>query len=315
MSASVTRLDANETMFFSRELETIDTRTYDTKFPLLKGRMLIPKINGVGEWDEEYTYRQFTTFGEAEIIADDANDLPVADATGKEFTSRIKPIGMSYKYTIPEIRAAMQKNKPLDAMKARAALRATEELIDTLLAFGSTVHNMSGFANAATVDATTFVPVVKDGGSDTEWDDPSADPELILSDINQITSLLWGNLKEAQGINDKMTLVVPATQYAVIATMPIGDNVDKTVLRFALDNSPFLEDIVPWHKLTGAGDGGADRMICYVKDPQVLGALIPLEYQRQEEQLRGITYTVPTLASCGGTVVRYPVAMLYGDGI
>jgi hypothetical protein len=311
------RLDSNDVLFFKRELESIDSRIYEVKFPLLKGKALIPKVTDVGETDNEYTYRQYTLTGKAKIISDGADDLPSVNAEGQEFTSRIKILGTKYGYNLFEIKAAAAKGKPLSDLLARAARRAIEEEIDSILAFGSSAHSMKGFVNSADVDATTFVPSTKTAGGTTWLDSgaPNATGAEMVGDVNVLVAQVWNQLKEAEGIGGKLVIVVPAAEYAYLASQPMGDNADKTALRFLTENNPFLEEIVPWHKLAGAGDSSSNRMICYVRDPQVLGALVPLEYSPQMVQQLGLKFEVPVVARCGGTVIRYPIAMAYGDGI
>jgi len=316
MSENQTRLDASESIFFARELESIDARTYDVKFPLLKGRLLVPKIGNVAESDLEYTYRQHEGFGVAKIIADNADDLPSVDTNGREFTARIKPVGAKYQYNLFEIRAAAAKQRPLDELKSRAARRAIEELIDELIAFGDADHDMRGFVNHPDVDAT-FTPSTKAAGG-TTWlaaGLPNATALEVIDDVNRFVNERFIALREAEGIGDRQVVVIPSPEYAYISSLPVGDNSDKTVLRYLMDNSPFIEDIMPWHKLTGAGAGAVNRMVTFVRDPQVLGALIPMEYSPQPFQQRGLNFHIPTVASCGGTVIRYPVAMAYGDDI
>lgn len=313
------RLDAAESVFFSRQLESIDRTLYDVKFPLLKARQLLPKVANVGEWDRAYTYRMYETVGNSEVrgphwIGDKATDLDSADAKGTEFTTPIKDLGAKYEYSIGEIKTAMAHGVPLDELKARAARQMLEEDIDTVLAFGDASLGMKGFANHASVDASTFTPSDK-GGGNTEWNTAGADPLLIVSDMNQILNQVWTALKEAQGITDKLTMVLPSSRYALVASTPLGDNADKTILKFMLDNSPYLAAVVPWHKLEEAGTGDSARMIVYARDPMVCGALVPLEYTRQPEQERGLMLEVPVMARCGGAVIRYPVAMAYGDEI
>jgi hypothetical protein len=316
MSNDQTRLDGNESLFFKRELEAIDNRIYDVKFPLLKGRMLLPKVSDVGEQDTEYTYRTYETRGSAKIIAPGSKDLPSVEAEGQEYTSRIKALGNKYGYDLFEIRAAAQKGKPLSDLLARAARQAIEEQIDDLLAFGSTAHQMKGFINHDAVDDSTFVP--GDKGANDTWlvaGAPNATGAQMVADVNNFVAQRWNALKEAQGLNGKMTVVLPAMEYAYLASTPMGDNADKTALQYLLSNNPFLDSIESWHKLAAAGDSGKNRMICYVKDPMVCGALIPMEFSPQPYQQSGLNFEIPCVARCGGAVIRYPVAVAYGDGI
>lgn len=314
-----TRLDAAESIFFARQLESIDDRVYEIVFPLLKGRTLVPAVTNVGEWDREYTYRIFERTGKAVIVGDKATDLPRVNVTGTETTARIKDVASEFSYSIPEIRAAMAKGVPLDDLDARAARRAIEEKMDDLIAFGAAADplavGMTGFANFSSIDRTTFVASTKDTGGDTAWSTVGADPLLIVRDINAIVAQVWSGLKQAEGLPDRITLVVPAAQYALIASTPVSTLATKSILSYCLENNPLLEAVVPWHKLTGAGYSNKDRMVAFVRDPMVLGSLVPLDFMRQPEQQRQLNFDIPCLARCGGTVWRYPVAAAYGDGI
>lgn len=314
------RFDASESAFFARQLETIDQTIYMQQFALLKARELLPLITSVGPNDLEYTWRKFTTSGKAHILGDKATDLTVAAVKGQEETSRIKDIEDMFTYSIPEIRAAASRNMPLDDLNARAARQAHETKIDELLAFGSALDTnatgMRGFVNSDDlVDYTTFAPTVKDGGSDHTWTVVGADPAKIIADVTSFVAQLSGQLQQAQGIQGKYTLVLPLTHYALIAGMPASTLVTRSVLDYILTN-PLIEAVVPWTKLTGAKHGGSgQRMIIYVRDPMVLGGLVPLNFTRQPEQYDGLQVKIPCWSRCGGAVIRYPVAMAYGDGI
>lgn len=317
MDPQNTRLDASESIFFSRELEAIDSRLYSIEFPLLKARQLVPKVSDVGEHQREYTYRQFETFGRAKIIANAADDLPVVEVTGQEFTSRVKALGVRAVWNLFDIKAAMATGKPLDQMQSNAARVGIELELDSLIASGSTLHDMKGFINHSAVDRTTFVPSTKAAGG-TTWLNagaPNATGKEMVADVNTLVNQVWSALKENPALGGKLTVVIPAPEYAYLSSTPMGDNADKTALKYLLDNNQFIESIQPWHSLTGAGNAGANRMICYRKDPMVLGAVISMDFSPQPVQQRGLIFERQYIAACGGTVIRYPVAMAYGDGI
>ncbi len=302
------RLDASESVFFNREMEAIDSRFYNTVFQMLKGRSFLPRIADVGEYDRTYTYRQFTTSGKAAVISNPADDLPRVNATGNEFTSRIKPLGISYGYDLFEIRAAAAGGKPLDQLLIDGARQGMEETIDDLLAFGSTLHGFEGFANHSAIDESTYSPV------NGTWVASSRTGAQMVADVNKLVSQVWNALKEAAALAGPLNIVLPAPEYAYLVNTPMGDNADKSAYDY-LVKSPFIAGIEPWHKLTGAGDSATNRMIAYRKDPLVLGALIPQEFTPQPFQQRGLLFSRDVTASCGGAVVRYPVACAYGDGI
>jgi hypothetical protein len=309
------RLDASETMFFRDQLRSIDSRVYKVELPLLKGRMLLPPVSGISPNARSYSYRMVETFGKAKIIADGTNDLPKVTATGSEFTSLIKELGVSYDFGFFEIRAAAEAGVGLPDEKARAARTAIEEAIDNLIAFGDAAHNMVGFANHASV--STVTPTTKAAGG-TTWlssGNPNATAREMVADVNLLVNTIWSALKEAQGLPDRVTVVLPSLEYAHLATAPMGDNADKTALSYLVSNNQRLAEVVPWHKLDGAGVGPSNRAIGYVKDPVVVGSVIPMEYTPRPAQERGLAFEVPAVARCGGAVVRYAAAIRYMDNI
>ena len=320
MTTRFPHLDAAESIFFQRQLESIDPRVYEVQFAGLKARQLLPSVDGVSEVDNVYTYRMYKTTGEAKIIADDADDLPDVNAFGEEKSSLIKTVGDKFQYGLQEIRAAAAKNAPLSTMGMVAARRAIEEKIDSMLAFG--VDGTLGFINSSTavggpVNSTTFVVSPK-SGVDTWLDSGAAHATgaEMVNDCNALIAETWAALKAAPGLGGPLTLVLPTPEYAYMANTPMGTgDGGLTALKFLLNNNPFLAGVEFWDKLSGAGLSTANRMICYLKDPMVLGAVVPMEFQPQAPQLTGLRYQIPCIARCGGTVFRYPVACRYGDGI
>jgi hypothetical protein len=57
------RMDANETAYFARQLESIDKKLYERRYPEFKGTQIVPIMSGVDEGAEEYTYRSITEYG------------------------------------------------------------------------------------------------------------------------------------------------------------------------------------------------------------------------------------------------------------
>jgi hypothetical protein len=131
-----------------------------------------------------------------------------------------------------------------------------------------------------------------------------------------MVSLLSGQLKQAEGLSESgFTIAMPLTHYSLIGSLPASTLVTRSVLDYLLTN-PQIKAIVPWTKLTGAKhSGGGDRIVAYVRDPMVLGALVPMNFNRLPPQYDGLEVKVPCWSRCGGTVIRYPVAMLYCDGV
>jgi hypothetical protein len=305
------RLDASESVWFARELESIDTQVYQMLFPDNKARQLIPTQPNVPDWVKTYTWRMFEMFGTAKIAASMADDIPRADVTGRESSKIIKAIPMAYGYDVLEIRAAMRTGTNLDSMRATACRFSVETGIDKVLALGDSDHNLDGLLTLS--NTTSYTLADKAAGGKT-WANATSDE--IAKDIFGAVTAIKNAMKNAGGPSfSSFTVVLPVAQHADISQRRMGDGSDKTILRFVLDNSPFITSIEAWHHCDGAGANGTDRMVVYPRTPLVLAGLVPMEYNAMPPVQQGLEYKVTALATTGGVVVRYPVAVAYGDGL
>ncbi len=298
------RLDAAESVFFSRELEFIKSRTYDIKYPMLKARQFVPVSNEVPSGATTVTYQQFDRVGQSKIIKPGATDLPRVDVKGLEFTRPVRWGGNSYGYNLIEIRQAMMAGRPLDSKKAAAARRAHEELIDEVAAIGAPDHGIpTGFINdaAITVEAATG-----------EWDDPTTTADEIIGDVQT----MWtGIVSDTEGVEAPNTLLVPDSQYAVMATKPRSTTSDTTVLQFILANFPGLTAVMPWYRLKEAGATSKDRAVLYNRSPEYLQQEIPNEFEQLPVFQRGSNFEVECLIATAGTQFYYPLSARYMDGV
>jgi len=303
MSKQFAHMDAAETVFFARELERIKAASYDIKYPALMARQFIPVSNEAPSGTETITYRQYDRVGRAKAIAQGATDLPRVDVKGLEFTRPVRWYGDSYGWNLVEIRQSQLTGRSLDSRKASAARRAWEEVIDDVACFGDAdVGIATGFFNDPNV-----TPVAPSAGA---WLTATADD--IIKDV----ATLYGNtLTATEGIEKPDTLVLPDTVYHVVATKPRSTNSDTTVLRFLLDNFPYLKAIEPWYRATTAGAAGVTRAVLYKRSADYLQQEIPNEFEQLPVYQRGLNFEVGCIGCTAGTQLYYPLAMRYMDGV
>lgn len=312
LSHGEARLDAAESVWFKRQLEFIDKTMYETVWPENKARSLIPTAGGIPDWAKVYTWRMFDRFGKAKIAANMADDIPRADRSGQEQSKMIKPVTAAYGWDIFEIKAAAATGVPLDAMKAVAARYAVETQIDEILAIGSAAHGLEGLLTQSTFNNVT--PTTKTGGG-TVWT-IAAKPDEIAQDLFNLCTQTINAMKGAGGpVFQKFTILLPITQYGMIAQRRMSEFSDITILNYVLKNSPFVEAIEPWYRLAGAGSGPSDRAVAYPRNPMVVTGIVPMEFTTQPPDQRNLEFVINCLSTTGGVVVRYPVALAYCDGI
>lgn len=309
MIRNLSNLDAAEGAFFARQLEHIKAQTYDVEYPELMARRLIPVSNEAGPGATSITYRQFDRVGVMELISDYSNALPRVDILGKEFTSPVKSIGGAYGYSLQEIRSAQMAGLDLDVRKAEAARRAFEEAIEQIARTGNAETGIKGFLNHPNVprgDAAS-----NEGATSTKWEDKT--PTEIVRDISDAVGTIREDTKGVE--SGPFTILLPDDQYTRIATTRNSDASDVTILEFVLKSNPWVEEIVPWYALKGAGSGPSDRMMVYTRNPSKVTLEIPQDFEQLEVQPKGLEFEVPCHGRIGGVIWYRPYSARYVDGI
>jgi hypothetical protein len=308
MPPTLTNLDAAESAFFLRELEHVKSKIYETKYPRYKARDLIPVDRSAGPGAEAITYQMFSQAGVAKIISNYADDLPRCDVFGKEYTSPVKSLGDSYGYNVQEIRAAAKVGKPLNQRKAASARRAIQEAEERIAAIGDAQTGLGGLLNHANV--TTTVAGTKTAGG-TTW--AVATAAELLADLALLFNTVYAATAGHEAID---TIAVPGVQYALLATTPINNVSDTTVLEFFLAKYRALgiRDVVEWSRCSGAGTGGTDMAMGFIRSPDYVTLEIPQDFEQFPPQERNLEYIVPCHERIGGVLIYYPIAFasIYG---
>lgn len=302
------KLDANETVFFERELEQIKAKTYDKKYPELKIRKLVPVNSDVNPGAEMITYWQYDEVGMAKIVESYAKDFPRVDVKKKQFSSPVKSLGDSYGYSIQDIRKARMAGTPLEQRRANAARKAMMQAEDQIGAFGDSDSGLQGlFSNPNTPELV----LAADGtGTSKAFEDKT--PDMILRDLNLLANTPMEN---TNGIETIDTVLLPVNQYSYIASTPRSANSDTTILEFFLSKNPFVKNVDHYHKLAGAGASGTDRMFGYRRDPDVMTLEIPQDFEQFPPQEEGMEFNVYCHQRIGGVIIYYPLATIFADGI
>jgi len=300
-------LDAHESIFFGRELEHIKAQTYDIQYPNLRAREMIPVSYEAGAGAQSITYQQFDAVGVARIIASYADDLPMANVLGREFTSPIRSLGTAYEYSIQEIRSAQMAGKSLDARKAEAARRANDQAVNRIGWFGDPTHGLLGMLTHPNIPAA---PVANGQAGTPQW--TTKTPDEILADMN---GLVNGIVALTNGVEAPNTLMLPIAQYTHIATTPRSTVSDTTILDYFLKSSPFIKSVEWVAELAGAGPMGVDIMVAYERSPMKLTLEIPQDFEQFPAQEINLAFKVPCHSRIGGVVVYYPLSIAIGEDI
>ena len=299
-------MDANETLFFARQLEFIEQKVYEFKKRELKYRDYFPVSNADNPGAEKITYRMYDKVGMAKIISNYSDDLPRSDVFAKEYSQNVKGLGIAFAYNSQELRAAQFANISLDLMKAAAARRGHREAENRLAWHGDDQYGIIGLLNNPNIPLTPA-----GNGVSTHPDWARKTPDEIIADVRIATSQIRVTSK---GLYEADTMLLPQAQYDLIANTPRASFSDKTILAFLRDsdNGFGLKTIeaIPV-ELAGTFPGSKDGAFLYAKDPEVLELRIPLELIMHPVQPKGLEFEIPGESRFGGLVVRYPIATLF----
>lgn len=301
------RLDGFEQVFFDEQLALVKARTYDVKHKALKALTLLPVSTEQDPGADRIIWRSFDQVGVAKIVADYANDFPRADVAGEEHISPVRDIGSSYGYSLKEIRRAQKAGVSLDAKRAEACRRAIDEKQDKIAWFGDSKAKLPGFINAAGI--TEYVAADGTSGSKT-WASKTADE--IVADVAGIITAAG---EATNGIENPDTLILPLSLYNKLMTTPYGANRDKTILGFIRENYPQITRIDWVQDLAGAGAGGSSRVMAYSRDPLKVEVQIPQRLEQFPPQQKGLAFDIICAQSTGGTLVYYPLSVVFCDGL
>lgn len=309
-------LDANESIFFNRELETIRAKSYDTKYDdNFKMLALLPISMEADPLDFQITHRVYSRVGVAKMGGGDyATDFPSVDVFGTEVTVKVYSIQASYKYNKDEIARAARAGKPLEAMRANAARKAIEKKLNDIAMVGESTTGVKGLFNASGI--STYTVPKGATGSKTNWETKTADE--ILADLYGISNQIITNTK---GIEIPDVIALPLTSYQLIERKRLSSDSEKTVLTYFLENSKNIKQIVWFNELeTFAPNNAAydsnKAMFCWKNDADHLVLDLPMPYNQDSGVWQdGMEYVVPCRARTAGVTVFFPLAVCSCFGI
>lgn len=292
----------------------IETRIYQKRYPTFNYGAHVPVVTEGNQWAIGTTFFTVDTTGEAKFLSGAANDMPFNSATKDMASHDFAMLGSGWEWNLEEINQASLYNADLNSTKAMSASDSIERMLNTIAMTGSTEKNWTGLLNNASVPAAD---VANDGaGSSRYW--AAKTPDQILRDVNTLMSGIRTVTAEVEYAD---TLRLPPAAYRDIATRRMGSGDGAmTVLDYLRKNNIYTAetgqplDILPLREAASAAAGGAGRMVAYRKDPEVLRFHLPMPrtvLQPRQKSIMG--FETGIIARTGGTEIRLPKAMAYGD--
>ena len=303
-------LDADESIFFARQLEHIKTTVFEVAYPLMKARDLIPISTEADPADEWITYDMYDKMGLARVVRDYAKDFSRIDVSGKQFFAKVVSLGDGFGYSVQELRASRKTGKPLDQKRAAAAQEAARRLENWLAWFGNAEDDQQGLLNHSNIN---IVSVTTDGsGSSGLWSKKT--PQQILRDLNQIA---WNAFIQTKGIEMSDTILVSPAIWALLTTTMVSTLATKTILQFFRESNPQIKSVEWLNELSlyPLGTGSYDSVFAYTRDPMKVTLEIPQDFEMFPPQEEGMEFKVPCHSRFGGVLMPKPMSASRADNI
>jgi hypothetical protein len=301
-------MDASENAFFSRQLEAIRPGALEVQFAELKGLSFVP-MRAVSPGAQVYTYRSFEAFGKAALQSSLSKTGNRAEIAGTENTSLIRSMASAYAYDIQEIRSAQMAGLDLDVRKARTARRAIAQLHDDVLTLGDGTATYLGLRGLFALSGTLSFTTSTGSGGDTEFETKT--PDEVVADLHNLANAIVTNSKEAHSPD---TMIMPLSTYNYCATRRMGDGTNQSILDYFKGTSQYVRNIMTSTRLETAASG-AKRIVCYQRSPDVLEAIVPVEFEQLPPQWDGYESITHCHGRTGGVVAYYPKAISYADNV
>jgi hypothetical protein len=309
--------DADETVFFERELTHVMRRTYEREYAELEAFRLLPINREAGEWADTILWHAFDAVGIAKFIANYADDLPRVDVYGEEHISPVRPIGDAYGYSVQDIRRSMKTGRSLEQRKANAAKMAIMQQMNRVAFYGDSGRGLKGlFTTPNTNDVTALTAAAAPNG--TAWTATSGKtPDEILADLGALRDSVRS---ATRGVHKATHLVLPADRFAYLNDTPRSGGSDKSILGWFRENNPglIIEDSYELQAVTSlpSGAAGTDHVaMAYAKNPDNLAQAIPMDFKQHTPQSRNLEFVINCEARVGGVIVWRPLTISFMEGV
>ena len=301
-------LDANETVFFAREIEFIKKRAYDVLYPEFKGPFFCPVSNEANTGSEKITYDQYDSTGEATVINNEATDYQDVDISKKQFSNSVKTIGSAVQWTLQDLRRFAMAAKSGRASAGRsftqrktdAGIKAIKQKEERIIAEGDAKSDLVGFYNNTNLQTVIFDA---DGDSNkARWE--SKDEDKIIRDFNKLVNAVQSTTLSVHLAN---TVILSSNYYTILNTKRIG-NTNTSVLNYLLDVHKDKGLIVAAYDWINVGLTNMERLIAYQRGPDILTQEIPQPLEVFPPQQLGTSFRVILRERHGGVQIYYPKA-------
>lgn len=289
-------LDDSQSIFFSRQLEQIEARMLQTKYPNLEAESLLPNRIQIDPAMDSYTFRLVDSRGEPAPFSGKEDGVPVVNMSAGEQTELMMHWVLGYEFSLDEIRKAARFGMDLNSMGAESVRRILAERLNKVALLGHAPKGIKGLFNLA--GTLTHTP-------NAAWS--GATSTQIIDDLCDLADK---SLDNTLSIESATRIVLPKGKLRFIERMPMSVDNPMSVLSYFNQVRPNVQ-VSGANYLDTAGSGATPRAIAY--DPAMVGWLVSMPYNQLAPQLAGFNYKVNAEAKAGGVFTQAPSSIAYMD--
>lgn len=308
---NATREDENEAIVVLQSLDHLEKKLTEVVYTELRAARFIPMVTDVEPGARSYSFLVMDKVGQAAVATGRGKNLPRVDAFFTSNTSAIGSYGAMYGYTTGELRGIALAAKrgvaiDLQGIRSRLCAETIARKVDKVCAFGDDNDTrIKGFLNNSNVTVESAA---------ADWE--SLSPEELVDELFRLADTQFIVSDETFNAT---TILLPTLYHRLVAKRAMGLAANITVLEFFLNSMRAAKrpiDVESWPQLDLADAARTGpRAVAYVRDVDVAGSIIPLPFQSQPPQAKGLEWEVPCEGECGGVAVKQPLGMLYMDGL
>ena len=312
------RMAANDGLaFLEKELEKVDAKLLEPLKATLWPRDMPVKTGGGFLENIAAIDVQYASTGKEEdnLMFDNANDIPVIQADLGKTVWRV--FNWAEYWTLSYIQKEKFKKTARNAedILTKGIHLHFDQFCDKNVYTGFTKVGSTGLLNNPNV--TRVAAASNAGNTSTKWEDKTADE--ILADINDALSAVWAANEMADNALPNHILL-PVAQFGAIVTRKVGDDGDKSILTYVLENNLTTQQgkkliISPCKYCYHAGTDSADRMVVYINDADMIEFEMTQPLTRWEIERANLAYKTPYVGQVSEVKFKYPTTVRYVDGI
>lgn len=265
---------------------------------------LISITSNIDAGAREVSWMEIGNTGTADIVADNANDIPTADLEGDLSINKCYTVATAVEYSTQDVRQSrMQGLFDIATEKAQAAREAHDRKIDELIRLGDVPRGITGITAASgsyDITATTGA-----------WA-TTATAVQILADFQVAWDAIFTG---SQGVEEPDTAVFPSTVWGRLNSLQNSIASDKTVMQFLKESHP---NITLWAVDAGidtAGNSADAAVMLYSRDRTRVRAMMPMVMRPLPLEQHGIVFKMVFESRYAGLAVPRPRSIAKISGV